>query len=244
MSTVLGADATWANYGHLPAGVQKATYSTQAHPGDGIAAPRAWLNTHPEVLQICQDPGLSDDLADYGDIEWQAGLISAAPGFITRARAAWHAAKRPGQRWPGLYVSASQLTPLVNALVAAHITDPVPIILAKWNIGQAAAVAAVQAAWGPFPLDGVQYADTGGGGLFDWDEYSAAWLATGSRKPAPPAPHGPFRHVADGKQSLVQIAAGRGTTFAHLVQESVPAYTAALGRVPLEAGTWWWSTHS
>jgi hypothetical protein len=33
----------------------------------------------------------------------------------------------------------------------------------------------------------------------------------------PPPPPGPYWHAADGRQSLAQVAAARGTTVAHLV---------------------------
>ena len=196
LPVTIGFDATWADMSSLPLGAQWAGYST----GTGIVPwPRAWLDAHPGVLRICQDPDLTDDTADYGDIEWQAGLVDQAPGFITRARAAWHAAKRPGQRWPGLYVNGSNLHPVANALVAARIPPPVPVILADWNLSQAAATADVLAAIAmlasgtpdPFPIVGIQFTDPG---PYDIDVYSSAWLANVSRKPVPQPP----RLISDG----------------------------------------------
>jgi len=52
---------------------------------------------------------------------------------------------------------------------------------------------------------------------------------------------GPFRHIADGKQSLAAIAAARGTSPEHLLEVSAKAYTpadiAVLIRDPLPVGT-------
>jgi Domain of unknown function (DUF1906) len=65
----------------------------------------------------------------------------------------------------------------------------------------------------------------------------------------PPAPSKgpPYRHVADGSQTLAQIAAARGATPAHLWTTTVRAITsadlAALEKLKLPAGFVWYSTN-
>lgn len=242
MSVTLGADATWDNFSRLPAipGLQKATYSTEVGTTAGIAAPRSFLNANPLVLAYCQDPGATDPTASVLDVESGAATIEDIPDWLGRSRANWHAGTTPGQRWPAIYLNGSNLTAAANIIVAAKIVTPVPVILAKWGIGQAAATADVNSASGPFPIAGLQFADPG---PFDWDVYSTAWLANVSRHPAPPE-HGPYRHLATGHQSLEQVAVSRGTTASHLAAVSEAAYGKLLAASPMPAGTEWWSTNA
>lgn len=75
-----------------------------------------------------------------------------------------------------------------------------------------------------------------------------SWIASFAPKPA-----GPFRHVADGTQSLAQIARARNTTVEHLIAVTMQAVkpedmTAALVHLlelnaPLPSGTVWYSTN-
>jgi hypothetical protein len=57
--------------------------------------------------------------------------------------------------------------------------------VANWNLSDAAAVAEVLAAAGPFPVIGVQWRNAG---LYDASVFSSAWLAAVSGAPATPAP--------------------------------------------------------
>lgn len=183
-----GADATWENIGHLPAGWQHATYSTQIGNA-GIAAPESWLDANPLVLRYTQLPSGNDPKASVIDVEANAATVEDVPGWLNEARANWRAAATPGQRWPAVYVNGANIHQVANICVAAHTTMPVPLVLANWSIGQAQAITDVLSESGPFPLVGVQFADTGDGGLFDLDIYSSAWLANVARKAVaqPPA---------------------------------------------------------
>lgn len=68
-----------------------------------------------------------------------------------------------------------------------------------------------------------------------------AWVASFAPQP------GPYRHTADGKETLAEIAARRNTTPAHLLQVTASALTAAdlgdLARLPLPEGMPWYSTN-
>lgn len=191
MSITTGYDCIRTNIGSLPKGAAMvAGYST----GDGdVPWGAADWAAHPHALRICQDHALSDHTADYGDIEQFAGVNSAAPGFYTAALAAYKAGTRPGQRWPGFYTSASNVTPLANTLVAAGIHSGPRLIIANWNLSDAqaradlAAAMALLAAGGPdpFPIVGYQFADPG---PYDIDVWSTAWLDAVSQAPHPPPP--------------------------------------------------------
>ncbi len=241
---IVGYDATHQNIAHLPPGQQAAGYTTGSPDIRWTAADWA---AHPGALRIDQDAAASDFTADYLDVETNAATDAEVATWYKRALASYHAATRPGQRWPGFYTSASNVTPLVNALIAGGVTSGPRLIIANWNLTEPQAAAALAAAIAvlasgtadPFPVTGIQFADPG---PYDIDVYSSAWLHAVSAVPKPP-PGGPFRHVADGKLSLAQIAATRNTTAAHLMAVSEPAYAAALERAPLAAGTEWWSSN-
>jgi hypothetical protein len=68
----------------------------------------------------------------------------------------------------------------VNALTAAGITSGVSLWIAHFGISEANAAAVVAAASGPFPVTGFQFTDLGGGGAYDLDIFSQAWLAAQS----------------------------------------------------------------
>ena len=58
---------------------------------------------------------------------------------------------------------------------------------------------------------------------------------------------GPYRHTADGHETLTEIAAARNTTPAHILQVTAAALTAAdlgdIARLPLPEGFPWYSTN-
>jgi len=252
----IGYDATHQNIASLPRGAQAAGYTTGS-PDIRWTDPD-WA-AHPGALRICQDWDVSEDLAtrdadllaivtsDYLDVETGAATNADAPGWYKQALASYHAATRPGQRWPGFYTSANNVTPLVNALIAGGVTSGPRLIIANWNLNQPQAAAALAAALAdlaalglagdPFPVAGFQFADPG---PFDIDLYSTAWLDAVSAKP-PPA--GPYRHIADGKHSLAQIAAARNTTATHLAAVSEHAYAVSLDAQPLQAGLPYWTSN-
>lgn len=191
MSIVIGFDAIRTNIPFLPKNAAiVAGYSTGSGDVPWTAADFA---AHPGSLRIDQDPSASDPTADYLDVENGAATLADCPGWAKRAWASWHAAIRPGQRKPAIYCSASNVTPVANALVAGGVTSGVGLVIANWNLSEGQAAADLAAAItllasggaDPFPIVGIQFSDPG---PFDIDVYSAAWLADVSAKPPSPIP--------------------------------------------------------
>lgn len=180
MSEVVGIDVTHANIGQLPPGLQYAGYSTGSPdikwtPEDRVA--------HPGALMICQDAGATDATADYLDVERFAATNAEAAGWYRRALMSYRAAIRPGQRWPGIYTSQSNVTPLANALITGGVTSGPKLIIARWDLlATVEDILRITEASGPFPIVGMQIINAG---AYDVDLFSAAWLATVSRLPAP-----------------------------------------------------------
>lgn len=182
MTEVVGIDATHANLAQLPPGLQYAGYSTGT---PDIRWTDADWAAHPGALRICQDDGLTDATADYADVERYAGTNAQVPGWYRRAVIAWRAGLRPGQRWPGVYTSQSNVTPLVNTLIAAGVTSGPRLIIARWDLlATVEDILRITEAAGPFPIVGMQIVNAG---AYDVDLFSAAWLA-GVSRPAPPPP--------------------------------------------------------
>ena len=183
MTEVVGIDATHANIGQLPPGLQYAGYSTGSLDIRWTAEDKA---AHPGALMIVQDPGLSDATADYADVERFAGTNADAPGWYRRAVIAYRAGIRPGQRWPGFYTSFSNMTPLVNSLIAGGVRSGPRLIIARWDLlATLDDIVAIARAGGPFPIVGWQVQSFA---AFDLDLFSAAWLGAVSRAPAPAPP--------------------------------------------------------
>jgi hypothetical protein len=180
MSIVIARDATHSNIGHLPPG-QSAGYTTGS---GGIAWTAADWAAHPGAVRIDQDAAASDGTADVLDVEGGAATYADCAGWVTRAYASYAAAKRPGQRKPAIYASASSITSVVNALVHGGRKSGAGLWVANWNLNEAAAAALVAAAFGPFPVIGIQFTDAAG--FYDTDVFSAAWLADVSGPPHPP----------------------------------------------------------
>ena len=209
MSIVIGYDATHANIGSLPTGAQAAGYSTGS--GGVPWTAQDWA-AHPGALRICQDPEASDTTADYLDVEQGAAVTGACARWAKAALAAWNAGSRPGQRKPAVYMSASNVTSVVNALIAGGARSGVGLVVANWNLAQAQAAAQVAAASGPFPIVGVQFHDPG---PYDINVYSAEWLGDVSGKVAP------RRHVSDGTETLRQAAEVAGISFQEAARRSL-----------------------
>lgn len=183
MTEVVGIDATHANIGQLPPGLQYAGYSTGSPDIRWTA--EDWA-AHPGALRYVQDPGLTDATADVADVERFAGTNADAPGWYRRAVISYRAGLRPGQRWPGIYTSQSNVTPLVNEFIAAGVTSGPRLIIARWDLlATLDDVLAIARAGGPFPVVGWQVQSFP---AFDLDLFSAAWLGAVSRAPAPPPP--------------------------------------------------------
>lgn len=216
IATVTVCDATRANATHLPKG-PAAGYTTGTGTVPWGAA--EWA-AHPGAVRICQDPAATDTTADVLDVEQLAATTAVAARWAEAAAASVASGKRPGQRHPAVYMSLSQVTPVVNALVAGGITSGVSLWIANWNLTAAEATALVTHAGGPWPVIGVQYRNAG---AYDVSVFSVPWLNAVSGG----TPAGPYRHTAPGGKTLAQIAAARGTTPAHLVQVTATALTPA-----------------
>jgi hypothetical protein len=181
VSVVQGYDATHSDISSLPRG-QAAGYVTGM---DGIMWTEEDWAAHPRAVRIDQSPVNTslDETADVLDYENGAATISDIADWAKAAFANYHAAARPGQRSPAIYMSAGNVTAVANALTAAKITG-VGLWIASWTGNQSAAIAQVASGSGPYPVIGVQYEDAG---AYDVDIFSVPWLTTVSAVPSPHA---------------------------------------------------------
>jgi hypothetical protein len=216
MPITVAHDATHANIAHLPAG-QVCGYTTGT--ADIRWTAHDWT-AHPHAVRIDQDAAASDLTADVLDVERGAAANSEAAHWYTMALRSYTAGTRPGQRHPAIYTSASNVTPLVNALIAGGVKSGPGLWVANWNLSDPQAAAAVAAASGPYPVIGVQFSS---GPFYDTSVFSTTWLSTGSVM----AGTGPYLHHADGTHSLAEIAAARNTTAERLIGTTLAALTAA-----------------
>jgi len=183
LTTVI--DATGANIDHLviPPGAIAAGYVTGTGP---VPWTPAQLDSHPGAIRIDQWPLRTDAgrTADWIDVENGAVPINQVPSRVKAAQIAYKAGERPGQRWPAVYVEQSEVTPVVNALIAAGLTDNVPLILTE-PMSEQEAVTELQNAGGPFPIVGIQYQFNGD---HDVSLVSTAWLSNVTPPPEIPMP--------------------------------------------------------
>lgn len=171
MAIVPAFDAIHANISHLPNG-QVAGYVT----GNSIIK---WTDAdwklHPSAIRIDQSPTPSawDATADVDDFENGAvDLSDLAPRAMARFKA-FDKVLRPGQREPIIYMSASNVTHVVNALINGGVTRGVGLWVAQWSLDMGEAVTKIAEAAGPFPIVGVQYSN---GPFFDFNMFSTTWL--------------------------------------------------------------------
>lgn len=181
-----GYDATSENESVLPVDQMAAGYDTQAGGGTGFIAwtPEQWdahLKPFPAV-HIDQDANASDALADILDVEAGAAKESEIVGWLARARNSFHKVLRPGQRWPGIYCSASNVTSAVLILHDGGVTN-VPFWVADYSVSYAEASRRVITALGPYPAIAYQYNDLAFGGKADSDIFSVNWLTKVSVSP-------------------------------------------------------------
>lgn len=189
-------DAIHDNVSKLPPGNWGAGYTTGT---PDIRWTDADWAKFPRAVRICQDSG-SDDTADVLDIENGAATDEDAAAWYPRARDAFLAGKRPGQRHPALYRSAAFVTGLVNTLIAHGITSGPSLFPANWGEADAAVRAEIAKAGGPFPVIGVQNHN------FNSDDESLiaeSWLTAVSSRPF-------FTHTTNGTDTIGQISASRG----------------------------------
>ena len=169
---VAGFDCTGSNEPSAPKGAQLAGYDTGS---GGIPWTPAQYAAHPGTIHIDQDPDARDPAADILDVEEGAATTADCPTWSRRAQADFDAGTRPGQRRPGIYTSAANVTAVVDALIRGGVTSGVGLWVANWNLSEAQAIRDVQAAAGPFPIIGVQY---GTGTWGDFDVWAHGWLTT------------------------------------------------------------------
>lgn len=170
LGITIAHDATSALESRLPAG-QACGYTTGS---GGIAWTAAQWSAHPGAVRICQDASASDDTADVLDVERGAADNTVAGEWFKRAMIAFNSGKRPGQRMPAMYTSFSNVTPLVNALIASGVTSGPHLFVADWSWTEAYADTQIMTSGGPFPICAVQLFS---GLEYDTDVISSAWLA-------------------------------------------------------------------
>lgn len=181
MGIVVGFDAIHANISHLPIGHQAAGYVTGSPDIQWTAEDFA---AHPNAVRIDQSPvsGVWDHTADVDDFENGAVTLDELATRAKERMASFKAVTRPGQREPAVYMSASNVSLVVNALIAGGVHSGVGLYIAHFGISESDAVLAVQNASGPFPVIGFQFAS---GQFFDSDIFSSSWLNNVSKKPIP-----------------------------------------------------------
>lgn len=163
-------DCIHNNIGRAPKGALLAGYTTGSA---GIRWTNDDFNDHPGAIRIDQDFG-SKPSSDVLDVESGAATPADSPVWAKQALADFDSAARPGQRRPAIYMSASNVTPVVNALIAGGVKGGVGLWVANWNLTESQAIAEVTAAAGPFPVIGVQYSN---GPFYDFDVFDGGWLA-------------------------------------------------------------------
>lgn len=208
MTLVAGWDATHANLGHVPAG-QGAGYTTGTP--DIVWTAADWA-AHPGAVRICQNAGATDHTADVLDVEAGAATNAEAAAWYRAALLAYEAGTRPGQRWPAIYTSLSNVTPLVNALIAGGVTSGPRLWIAHWQIGTSGGQATVTDT-GPFPVIGCQYGDAG---AYDVDYWDAGWLQAVAHAPVPAGDvQVPDVVGGSGNAALLELAAAGLTGMVH-----------------------------
>lgn len=200
MDTVTGFDVTSIDYALRPPTGQIALYVTGS---SAIVASSAMLAANPTAVRIDQSPVITaiDTTADAYDVENGAITIPELGTVIKDAWNNYNHAVRPGQRKPAVYASADNITPVVNALIAAGLGNSgTGLWVAHFGVSLADATAMVANASGPFPIIAFQYQNESD---YDLDVYSIEWLNTVSKASPiavpPPTPwHGIFVGTRDG----------------------------------------------
>lgn len=177
-------DATHANIGSLPPGIQAAGYTTGT---PDVAWNTSDFGNHPGAIRIDQSPASTvwDATADVDDFERGAVQLGELPVRAKLRMVAFKAGTRPGQRTPLVYVSQSNVSQVANALFNAGVDSGVGLWVANWNLTDVQGIADVTAASGPYPIRGVQIHNAG---AFDISVFDVAWLANLSGGAAPVAP--------------------------------------------------------
>jgi hypothetical protein len=168
MTLVLVHDATTENFSSLPVGMA-AGYTT----GPDVAWTAAQFKAKPGAVRIDQDPAASDPTADVLDFESGAATLADCPRWAKAAAKNIAARKRLGQRrLPAIYMSKSNVTMVVNALIDNGITSGVGLWVASWSGSIPKGESAVTDT-GPFPIVGCQF---DGGNFYDTSVFELSWL--------------------------------------------------------------------
>ena len=142
-------DAIHGDVSSIPAGAKKvAGYVTGSSDIEWTAADWRWFATTAKV-RINQRPGSDPLLCDVLDVE---------PGAWTNQEAAQACKERQQHRLQvSLYSSQDNLTPLLNACIAAGVTSG-NLWVANYSLSVAEATAMVVHRYGPWPIQAVQWA--------------------------------------------------------------------------------------
>lgn len=191
MGIAVICDATHANIATLPKGY-RAGYVTGTP--DIQWTDEDWKN-NPFAVRFDQSPlkTVWDATADIDDCERGAVPLTELAGRAKLRIHAFENAVRPGQRSPLVYVSASGITNVVNALIAGGIKSGVGLSVANWNLTEPEAIAQVMAASGPFPIHMVQFHNAG---TYDMSVVDTAWLNNVSKVHVPTPPQTVFKGTA------------------------------------------------
>lgn len=189
---IVGYDTIGRNEHLLPTDSFVLGYDTQVGPDAGIRWSAAQFAAHTlpyPAAHIDQDPAASDPLADWLDVEAGAANDGEIVDWLMRAQADYKNTVRPGQRWPGLYMSESNVPGAVAILERAGnaLLHPVPFWVANYSISFAEAVRRVSNALGPYPAWGYQWDDHALGGIADADVFLLEWV-TSFKGPVTPPP--------------------------------------------------------
>jgi hypothetical protein len=201
MTFELVHDATFEGFSHLPNGLA-AGYTT----GSGIAWTPAMFAEKPGAVRIDQDPAASDPTADVLDVESEAATFADCPKWAIAAHADISARKRIGQRvLPVIYMSKSNVTNVVNALISGGVTSGVGLWVAFWTGNESSGQTAVTDT-GPFPIIGCQFDSQPwyDSSVFDTDWLSNVVVAAGM-------PHYSMKKLPPGQWEGTSVLSGIGT---------------------------------
>jgi hypothetical protein len=167
LATVEGYDVTSKNYTHRPIIGQPAFYVTGTP--DVMSTP-LMRSSYPGAILINQSSTDQNVIADMYDVETGALTPAQVPALIKSARV--ERLSGNGRRNPGVYVNQSNMTTVVNELVAASLTN-VPLWLADYSLTVEEAITLLQGSSGPYPIVGYQYNDAG---AYDQDVWLESWV--------------------------------------------------------------------
>lgn len=203
MSVTIAYDVTGANYDHAPKGHQLALYITGS---GGVPATAAQRRANPGAVLIDQTPvsGQWNATADVDDVERGAVRLDEIAGRAKQRFAAFREGRRPGQRMPAVYFSASMVHDVVNALVDGGVREGVGLFIAAWGTTQVAASEIIAMSAAPFPVIGYQIKNAG---LFDIDVFSTEWLnhRSGGKAATVEAPPGQWKNPVEWEWETCNI---------------------------------------